>query len=136
MAAELRTNIFYNYTDLPTPKARGVVCDIVNQDLCLCVHDLVRFAHQARREVVPPPRGTVFDTPPVPAFQYTLAFCQGDAEILQIIGDVTHGQRSGRDGTNQCMSGVPNSGPFSRSTIRTRRKRAQVCTPFACAAQC
>lgn len=63
--------------------------DMVNHDLRLLVKDLVRFANQVHSEVVPPPLGTVFDTPLVPAFNRTLAFCNGGGEVLKMIADVT-----------------------------------------------
>ena len=37
----------------------------------------------------PPPLGTVFDTPPVPAFDRILAFCRSGGEYLAMIADVT-----------------------------------------------
>ena len=66
VAAQLRTRILNNYTNLSTPAARGVMCDMVNNDPRLWVNELVRFVHQVRPDVVPPPPGTALDTPPVP----------------------------------------------------------------------
>ena len=73
-AAELRAHILKNYTNLSTSAARGVICDMVNHNLRLWVQELVRFANQVRPEVIPPPADTVFDAPPVPAFDRNLAF--------------------------------------------------------------
>ena len=66
VVAQRRTYIFNNYTNLSTPAARGVMCDMVNNDPRLWVNELVRFVHQVRPDVVPPPPGTALDTPPVP----------------------------------------------------------------------
>ncbi len=53
VAAYLRTHVLINYTNLSTPAARGVICDMINHDLRVWVQDLVRFAYQVHPEVYP-----------------------------------------------------------------------------------
>ena len=66
VAVQLRRHILTNYTNPSTPADRGVMREMVVNDLRSWVHDLVRLAHQVRPEVVLPPPCTVLDTPPVP----------------------------------------------------------------------
>ena len=125
VAAQPRTHILNNYNNLPTAAARGVMREMVNHDLHLWVHKLVRFAHQARPEVVLPPPGTVFDMPPVPTFlARTLAFCRGGGVALKLTVDVAHSQRITGNGTNKRKAGVANIGPSSSPGTGTSPKRA------------
>ena len=135
-AAQFRTHILTNYTNLSTPAARGVMCDMVNHDLRLWLQELVRFAHHVRPEVIPPPAETVFAAPPVPAFDRTLAFCKGGNDVLEMIADVTQGLRSGVDGSNKQKSGAANVGLSSPGTGSSRKKSSQVCRQFASTGHC
>ena len=62
--------------------------DMVNGDLRLWVSQLMRDAQQAKPAEVPPPPGTVFDMPPLPAFDRILSFCGGGGDVLRLIEEV------------------------------------------------
>ena len=76
-ATGLRAHTFSNYSMLSVPEAHAVLCDIINRDIALWVSELMRAAQRSSPDVVPPPAGTVFDLPPMPAFVRTLEFCCG-----------------------------------------------------------
>ena len=73
----LRAHTFSNYSMLSVPEAHAVLCDMVNRDIALWVSELMRAAQRSSPAIVPPPAGTAFDPPPVPAFVRTLEFCRG-----------------------------------------------------------
>ena len=80
--------------------------------------------------MVPPPLGTVFDTPPVSAFDHTVAFEKDGEEMLKTIADVT--QRNRWDGNNKRKSGgvnSPGAGP-------SQKKSAHVYRQYASTEQC
>ena len=63
----LRSHTLCNYGTLANDGARRVMIDMVNTDLRLWVNDMMLAPQQSSPVVVPPPSGTVFDMPPLPA---------------------------------------------------------------------
>ena len=80
--------------------------------------------------MVPPPLGTVFDTPRVSAFDHTVAFGKAGAEMLKTIADVT--QRIRGDGNNMRKSG----GAYSPAAGPSQKKSAHVVWKFASTEKC
>ena len=73
-AASLPTHTLCNMGHLLSRAARRVMSDKVNGDLRLWVSQLMRDAQKAKPAEVPPPPGTVFDMPPLPAFDRIISF--------------------------------------------------------------
>ena len=113
---------------LSSRAAQRVMSDMVNSDLRIWVSQLMRDAQQAKPAEVPPPPGTVFDMPPLPAFDRIISFCGGEGDVLRLIEEVG-GQRGGGDGQykRKALSGLASP----RTNSSSKKKSAQICRLFA-----
>ena len=80
---KLRSHTLCNYGMLADDGARHVMIDMVITNLRLWVNDIMLAPQQSSPMVVPSPSSTVFDTPPLPAFDRALAFCRGGGDVLK-----------------------------------------------------
>ena len=128
----LRAHTFSNYSMLSVPEAHAVLCDMVNRDIALWVSELMRAAQRSSPAIVPPPAGTAFDPPPVPAFVRTLEFCRGGGEVLRL---VLSSIGSGADRPTKRKATAPPAGsPGSKG--KASSSLPQVCRMYARTGKC
>ena len=99
-SADLRRHTLSNIILLSGPAARAVMSEMVNDDLCLWVNDLMRFAQQVRPPMVPPPSDFTFLMPPVLPFKRTSAFFSSGGDVLKLVKGF-HVPRESQDGPSK-----------------------------------
>ena len=99
-SADLRRRTLSNIILLSGSAARADMSEMVNDDLCLWVNDLMRFAQQVRPPMVPPPSDFTFLMPPVLPFKRTSAFFSSGGDVLKLVKGF-HVPRESQDGPSK-----------------------------------
>ena len=111
--------------------ARRVMVDMVDTDLRLWVNDLMLAVQQASLVVqaspvvVPLPSGTMFDMPPLPAFDRSLDVCRDGGDVLKLIVSQAHG-KGGESSKRKALNS-----PAGSSGVKSRAKPSAVCRMFS-----
>ena len=106
-SADLRRHTLSNIVLLSGSPARAVMSEMVNDDICLWVNDLMRFAQQVRPPMVPPPSDFTFSTLSVPSLKRTSAFCSSGCDVLKLVEGL-HVPRETLDGPSKKKSNPAN----------------------------
>ena len=128
----LRAHTFSNYSMLSVPETHAVLCDMANRGIALWVSELMRAAQRSSPAVIPPPAGTVFDSPPMAELIRTLEFCHVGGKVLRV---VLSSIGSGADrATKRKATASPAGAPGSKG--KADSSLPQACRMFARSGKC
>ena len=127
-SADLRRHILSNIILLSGSATRAVMSKMVNDNICLWVKDLMRFAPQVRPPMEPPPSDFTFSMPPVPSSKRTSAFCSSKGAVLKLVEGL-HMPRDSQDKPSERKSNP--AGPDT-----PRKKSATQCRQFSSLGRC